>query len=380
MTKELGGIQQLDTLGNYIRGSEHRQAMQLNQQQLDANQMKMQQSQALQNLKTQAVNDPNSAAILARLDPEYAKQYQDYQQQKQVYYGSQAKAIASLPISMRNNAYANLYNNAKNAGENIDMFPVPDGEWSDVKQGALDYLANSSMSAEKQIAARQKQQEIAMGGQMPAPVKEYQYFTKLSPEEKADYKKLKWAEKGFSYDEEGNLIPTPGYSDIKANIKSDETKAKIDATNIQSKAGELNEMEAYLPQLEETVKELSKLGKTATYTKAGQAVDTALRQSGMPSRQAGIARSEYISLVDNQILPLLRQTFGAQFTEKEGQSLKATLGDPDKSPSEKDAVLRSFIRQKKAKIESLKREVSKNTKPNSSNQNSTDFKTKYKLD
>ena len=57
------------------------------------------------------------------------------------------------------------------------------------------------------------------------------------------------------------------------------------------------------------------------------------------------------------MLPLLRQTFGAAFTEREGQSLKNTLGDPDKSPEEKDAVLRSFISQKLAQVESLQRQV-----------------------
>ena len=54
-------------------------------------------------------------------------------------------------------------------------------------------------------------------------------------------------------------------------------------------------------------------------------------------------------------MPLLRQTFGAAFTEKEGQSLRNTLGDPNKSPEEKNAVLRSFIAAKLGTIESLKR-------------------------
>lgn len=157
MTKDLGGIQQLDVVGNYSQGLQNRQNFQMNQQTLDLNKAKMDQSQALQNLKIQAANDPKSAAILARLDPEYAKQYQDYQKQKQVYYGSQAKAIASLPIGMRSNAYSNLYNSAKNAGEDVSIFPVPDGDWSDVKQQTLEYLANSSVEAEKQINMQQKQ-------------------------------------------------------------------------------------------------------------------------------------------------------------------------------------------------------------------------------
>jgi hypothetical protein len=58
-------------------------------------------------------------------------------------------------------------------------------------------------------------------------------------------------------------------------------------------------------------------------------------------------------MVDNQILPLLRETFGAQFTLQEGQSLKTTLGDPEKSPQEKRAVLEAFIEQKVRNIEAL---------------------------
>lgn len=73
--------------------------------------------------------------------------------------------------------------------------------------------------------------------------------------------------------------------------------------------------------------------------------------------EGATARKEYMSLVDNQILPLLRQTFGAQFTAKEGESLKATLGDPDATPEQKDAVIRSFIDQKKQTINSLEREA-----------------------
>jgi len=118
---------------------------------------------------------------------------------------------------------------------------------------------------------------------------------------------------------------------------------------------ELIEMEARLPRLEEVVGELSALGKKATYTYAGQATDFAARQLGLDTPAGAIARTEYIAKVDNEILPLLRQTFGAQFTVEEGKSLKATLGDPNKSPEEKDAVLRAFIANKRAEVETKAR-------------------------
>lgn len=112
-------------------------------------------------------------------------------------------------------------------------------------------------------------------------------------------------------------------------------------------------MVSKLPGLEYVVGELDKLAEKATYTLGGQAVDWARKQAGMEPREAAVARAEYIAMVDNQILPLLRDTFGAQFTVKEGEALRATLGDPDKSPSEKQAVLKAFIEQKRRDIEAL---------------------------
>ena len=119
----------------------------------------------------------------------------------------------------------------------------------------------------------------------------------------------------------------------------------------------LSDMESQLPHLEQLVTELSALGKKATYTKAGQAADITRRQFGMDVGEGAVARKEYITRVDNEILPLLRQTFGAQFTQKEGEALKATLGDPDASPQEKDAVLKSFIQTKKAQVATTRRRI-----------------------
>lgn len=117
----------------------------------------------------------------------------------------------------------------------------------------------------------------------------------------------------------------------------------------------LAEIESMMPRLGALTQELSALGKNATYTIAGQAADSARRQAGLPVGESAIARKEYISKVDNEVMPLLRQTFGAAFTEREGASLRATLGDPDVSPAEKDAVLKSFIESKLGQIQSLQR-------------------------
>jgi hypothetical protein len=108
-----------------------------------------------------------------------------------------------------------------------------------------------------------------------------------------------------------------------------------------------------MPGLESVVKKLDSLSADATYTSTGQLIDTGRKQLGLDPRAAAVARSEYIAIVDNQVLPLLRDTFGAAFTQKEGETLRATLGDPDKSPSEKQAVLKAFIEQKRRDVEAL---------------------------
>lgn len=115
----------------------------------------------------------------------------------------------------------------------------------------------------------------------------------------------------------------------------------------------LASMQSQLPGLETVVKELDGIANRATYTTAGQVLDVGRKELGLAPRDAAIARTEYISKVSNQILPLLRETFGAQFTAREGDTLMATMGDPDKTPAEKQAVLRSFIEQKKRNIEAL---------------------------
>jgi hypothetical protein len=126
-----------------------------------------------------------------------------------------------------------------------------------------------------------------------------------------------------------------------------EGEAKASLASLRSK----------MPGLETVVRQLDELSEKATYTLAGRAIDAARRQLGTEPREAAIARQQYTSMVDNQILPLLRDTFGAQFTQKEGESLKATLGDPNLSPKEKQAVLKAFIEQKRRNIEAATAEA-----------------------
>lgn len=135
-----------------------------------------------------------------------------------------------------------------------------------------------------------------------------------------------------------------------------ETKKSAELGKVSGeRANAFQEAKARMPQMEKLVNELHQLGNAATYTLAGRAKDAFYREMGYEVPDSAVARAEYISKVDNEILPLLRQTFGAQFTQKEGESLKATLGDPNRSPREKDAVLRSFIKTKMGEINTMSR-------------------------
>lgn len=136
------------------------------------------------------------------------------------------------------------------------------------------------------------------------------------------------------------------------NLIGAASDTKLGASQGEARAA-YNSMASKMPGLEAVVNSLDSLADKATYTGAGQILDLGRKQLGMAPRDAAVARAQYISTVDNQVLPLLRDTFGAAFTQKEGETLRDTLGDPDKSPQEKKVVLRAFIEQKKRDLEAL---------------------------
>lgn len=109
--------------------------------------------------------------------------------------------------------------------------------------------------------------------------------------------------------------------------------------------------------LNQVVQELGKLAETATYTMAGRSKDYIAKELGMDPSQGAQDRAKYAAIVDNQVLPLLRDTFGAAFTVVEGERLRATLGDENKSPAEKQAVLEAFIQQKYRDVQAMQNQL-----------------------
>lgn len=113
---------------------------------------------------------------------------------------------------------------------------------------------------------------------------------------------------------------------------------------------DLARMEASLPGVKEAVGQLIELSNVATSTLGGRAFDFLIKESGFGSTKGADARAKLVAIVDNQVLPLLKETFGAAFTVQEGENLKASLVDPDASPSQKKQQLEAFLAQKERNI------------------------------
>jgi hypothetical protein len=143
------------------------------------------------------------------------------------------------------------------------------------------------------------------------------------------------------------------YGKYKDNQRNEITQT----TEKNKKYEDLNRMESKIPELFSSVQKLSSIGEDATYTRLGSLKDEVLKETGFGATKGAVASSKYMATVRNQVLPLLRETFGAQFTVKEGESLLETLGAGYKSPAEKNAVLQSFIDQKVASVNSERRRV-----------------------
>lgn len=139
-----------------------------------------------------------------------------------------------------------------------------------------------------------------------------------------------------------------------------ETAVKLAVSRATAQGETLTDLaraEAALPGLRETIGQLKELAPIATSTLGGRVFDIAVKESGFGSTKGANARAKFIAIINNQVLPLLKQTFGAAFTEREGETLKATMGDPNATPEQKIEQLNSFINQKVRDIQSKEREL-----------------------
>lgn len=232
------------------------------------------------------------------------------------------------------------------------------GEWSpdtalglaQYKQKSDDAFALQQMrdEARNQLTPYQqemlalKRQQLAQNGGGTGSIKNIEYLVG----------------QGYTPEQAANMVfsgQNPAVQGLgeKGYNKYTETTGKNYAEDIN----ELRNLEANLPALQEMVNDLDSLAKKATYTKAGQAFDVAETQLFGKATEGGKASAAYETMVNQNLLPLLRQTFGAAFTEKDREALQKTLGDPYAHPDIKKQTLESFIRNKQREIESKRRKV-----------------------
>lgn len=149
-----------------------------------------------------------------------------------------------------------------------------------------------------------------------------------------------------------------GKSTVQLKFKPQITRAVKLAEKEASERGDvlndLSRAEAGLPGLIKATDNLKELSVAATSTYGGRLFDLIAKESGWGSTKGANARTKYIAIIDNQVLPLLKQTFGGAMTEGEGLRLSNTFGDPNATPEQKMLQTEAFIEQKLRDIEGLK--------------------------
>ena len=143
--------------------------------------------------------------------------------------------------------------------------------------------------------------------------------------------------------------------DAKASIAVAVDTAKKEAKDRGETFSDLENAKAALPGLVNVVDQLRGLSSVATSTIGGNVFDFAVKESGFGATEGATAKAKFVAIINNQVLPLLKQTFGGAFSVAEGESLKATMGDPNASTEEKLAQLDAFIEGKYREIETKQR-------------------------
>ena len=195
-----------------------------------------------------------------------------------------------------------------------------------------------------------------MAGLVPG-TPEYQEFMRLGGVGPSSFNAIDLAARaaGFAPISEGG---DGSYEEfVRTGGAADRAAAVVEGTAEGELTVQVQALERGMPVLQEFVQELRAVGDAAEYRYVDTVAANLARQQGEPLSEGAIARGRYTAMVDNQILPLLKVTFGAAFTAVEGERLRATLGDESLSPAEKNAQLDAFIEAKEREIRALGGEV-----------------------
>lgn len=138
---------------------------------------------------------------------------------------------------------------------------------------------------------------------------------------------------------------------FKPLIQKAVKQAEEEAANVGEALSDYKRAKSAMPGLLETISSLKALAPLATHTIGGKVWNATARELGFGATEGATARAKFQAIINNQVLPLLKPTFGGAFTAAEGDKLAATLGDADLSPEEKMAQLDAFIEQKMRDLE-----------------------------
>ena len=155
----------------------------------------------------------------------------------------------------------------------------------------------------------------------------------------------------------------PLVAKTKSKIETALSLAREEASAKGETMTELKRARAAMPGLQDVIGQLKELAPIATSTLGGRVFDSVIKESGFGSTKGANARAKFTALINNQVLPLLKPTFGAAFTVGEGDSLRATMGDVDASPAQKLEQLEAFIDQKVRDIETKELELGQAQEP-----------------
>lgn len=158
-------------------------------------------------------------------------------------------------------------------------------------------------------------------------------------------------------DIKGGRLDTSKELDFQRQLVSQKEQSKVIGKQTGTDIDKLATIESSLPELNERVKKLSEIGQKASFTFAQISRDFFSRQVKGKATEGSIARKQYISKLDQTVLPLLKQTFTGTTTDTELNALRNTLGNANLAPAEKDAVLQGFIQEQMDKSSSLRRKL-----------------------
>jgi len=137
-------------------------------------------------------------------------------------------------------------------------------------------------------------------------------------------------------------------------VSADKIKSDARAEDLAETNTKLRFAESDMPNLRTIIVELNALTE-ATFTIKGKLWNTIVRETGFEPTEGATQRVEGLSIINNQVLPKLRQMLGPAFTENEGKRVLALYGDADSHPKERQAALKGLLKAAELEIIRLKR-------------------------